>query len=95
MDKFIIFNKEEFMYALCINKVVEQIYIDKFITIGYLDTFEIKQENNIYCLLHNKYKKEDTEILLEEENILIIIDYFKSIINNYINEMNNTLNILD
>ena len=95
MDKFIIFNKEEFMYALCINKVVEQIYIDKFITIGYLDTFEIKKENNIYCLLHNKYKKEDTEILLEEENILIIIDYFKSIINNYINEMNNTLNILD
>jgi len=96
MDQFVIFNKNYYLYALCINKNPIHIFlINKYITLKYQDNLYVLKEKNYFKLMHKKYYENLSEELVKKDNIHEIKDYLKDIITYYQNETKNTMNLLD
>tara|TARA_B100000927_G_C16131843_1_gene335620 strand:- start:196 stop:486 length:291 start_codon:yes stop_codon:yes gene_type:complete len=96
MDQFVIFNKNNYLYALCINKNPIHVFlINKYITLKHYDTLYVHKGKNYFKLMHKKYYENMREELIKKDNIQEIKDYLKDIITYYQNEITNTMNLLD
>ena len=96
MDKFIIFLKDDYLYALCINKTPVHIFFEnKYIVFKYKDVLFTKKSFNKIKLIHKKEYESIDEDLIKTNNISEIRMFFKNILGYYNNELLNDLNTVD
>lgn len=96
MDKFIIFFKDDYLYALCINKTPVHIFLEnKYIVLKYKDILCSQKTNYNLKLIHKKYYENMNEELINADSVNELRIFFRNILGYYKDELLSELNTVD